>query len=93
LLVAVLLKLTNLSRVFYRDSPGNGTRLVSTSRTVYRTVLPGISPNLDGLQGMYQAESQIGWLTFEVPINVRLRKLRFVLDSGFAHQRGEWVLT
>lgn len=47
----------------------------------------------DGLQGMYRAESQIGWLTFEVPINVRLRKLRFVLDSGFAHQRGEWVLT
>jgi hypothetical protein len=91
-LVAVLLKLTNLGRVFYRDSPGNGARLIGASRDVYLTMLPGIDPNLDGYGGMRQGDSQVGWLTFEVPIRMRPWKLRFVLDSGFADQTGEWLL-
>jgi hypothetical protein len=91
-LVAVLLKLTNLGRVFYRDSPGNGARLIGSFRDVYLTMLPGLDPNLDGYGGMRQGESQVGWLTFEVPITMRPWKLRFVLDSGFADQTGEWLL-
>jgi hypothetical protein len=78
--------------VFYRDSPGNGTRLVGSSGDVDLTMLPGVDPNLDGLAGMRQGESQAGWLTFEVPIRMRTWKLRFVLDSGFAEQIGEWLL-
>ena len=91
-LVAVLLRLTNLDRVFYHDSPGNGTKLISMYERTYPAVLPGLEPNLDGLAGMAPGRSQVGWLTFEVPIKTRPWKLRFVLDSGFADQAGEWLL-
>jgi hypothetical protein len=91
-LVAVQLKLTNLSHAFYHDSPGNGTKLISTSGRMYSTVLPGVDPNLDGLGGMDWGESQVGRLTFEVPIKMRPWKLRFVLDSGFADHVGQWLL-
>jgi hypothetical protein len=91
-LVAALLKLTNLDRAFYRDSPGNGAKLISTHGRIYPAVLPGVAPNLDGLAGMASDKSQVGWLTFEVPIHMRPWKLRFVLDSGFAEQTGEWLL-
>jgi hypothetical protein len=91
-LVSVLLKVANLGRDFYHDSPGNGTKLISASTRVYSTVLPGIDPNLDGLAGLSRGASEVGWLTFEVPAGMRPWKLRYVLDSGFADQRGEWLL-
>jgi hypothetical protein len=91
-LVSVLLKVTNLGRGFYHDSPGNGTKLISRSTRVYSTVLPGVDPNLDGLAGLSPGASEIGWLTFEVPVGMRPWKLRYVLDSGFAQQGGEWLL-
>jgi len=91
-LVSVLLKVANLGRDFYHDSPGNGAKLISGSARVYSTVLPGIDPNLDGLAGLSRGASQVGWLTFEVPAGMHPSKLRYVLDSGFADQRGEWLL-
>lgn len=91
-LVAVELKLTNLGRIFYVDSPGNGTKLISASGRAYSPVLPGLDPNLDGLAGMTQGQSQIGLLTFEVPIHMRPWKLRYTLDSGFSDEAGFWLL-
>jgi hypothetical protein len=87
-LVAVELKLTNLGPVFYVDSPGNGTKLISASGRAYPAVLPGLEPNLDGLAGMTQGRSQTGRLTFEVPIHMRPWKLRYTLDSGYSDQTG-----
>jgi hypothetical protein len=91
-LIAVKLKLTNLSHIFYRDSPGNGTKLISTTGHAYPTVLPGLDPNLDGLAGMSQGQSQIGRLTFDVPIQTRPWRLRYTLDSGYSDQTGSWLL-
>jgi hypothetical protein len=91
-LVAVELELTNLGHTFYRDSPGNGTKLISASGHVYPAVLPGLDPNLDGLAGMTRGQSQIGRLTFEVPVHMRPWELRYTLDSGFSNQTGTWLI-
>jgi len=90
--VAVELRLANLNRAPYSDSPSNGARLVSTAHVAYETTLSGISPDLDSAGPITHGDYRVGWLTFEVPIKVRPWKFQFVLDSGFANQIGVWLL-
>jgi hypothetical protein len=90
--VAVSLRIVNLSRDRYNDSPSNGSRLITTNRTAVRITLPGKEPNLDEMAAIPPGGSHTGWLTFNVPRRARLSKFRFVLDSGFVPQHGEWLL-
>jgi len=90
--VAVRLRIFNLSRYRYNDSPSNGARLISTSGAAYRITLPGKEPNLDEMAAIAPGDYHVGWLTFQVPITVQLSRFRFILDSGFVPQRGDWLL-
>jgi hypothetical protein len=90
--VAVLLRIVNLRRDRYNDSPSNGARLITATRAAYPIALPGKEPNLDEMAAIPPGGSHTGWLTFEVPIQAHLSKFMFVLDSGFAPGRGEWLL-
>ena len=90
--VAVLLRIVNLRRDRYNDSPSNGARLMTATRAAYRITLPGKEPNLDEMAAISPGGSHTGWLTFEVPMRAHLSKFVFVLDSGFAPGHGEWLL-
>ena len=90
--VAVSLRIVNLSRDRYNDSPSNGARVITTDRAAYRITLPGKEPNLDEMAAIPPGGSHTGWLTFPIPARARLSRFRFILDSGFVPQRGEWLL-
>jgi hypothetical protein len=90
--VAVLLRIVNLSRYRYNDSPSNGARIIAATRAAYRITLPGREPNLDEMAAIPPGGRHTGWLTFEVPVQARLTKFFFVLDSGFAPEHGQWLL-
>jgi hypothetical protein len=90
--VAVSLRIVNLSRQRYNDSPSNGARLVTATRAAYRITLPGKEPNLDEMPAIPPGGTHTGWITFEIPARARLSTFRFVLDSGFSREHGEWRL-
>ena len=90
--VAVSLRIVNLSRDRYNDSPSNGARVITTNRAAYRITLPGKEPNLDGMAAIPPGGQHTGWLTFAIPAPARLSRFRFTLDNGFVPQHGEWLL-
>jgi hypothetical protein len=90
--VGVLLRIVNMSRHRYNDSPSNGARLITATRAAYPITLPGREPNLDEMAAIPPGGRHTGWLTFELPIQARLAKFLFVLDSGFVPQYGVWLL-
>ena len=90
--VSISLRIVNLSRERYNDSPSNGARIISTARAVYLITLPGKEPNLDEMAAIPPGGAHIGWITFQIPVKARLWKFRFNLDSGFVAQRAEWLL-
>jgi hypothetical protein len=88
--IAVKLKLRNLSRHTYNDSPSNGAVLESTTHRQFDPTIGGPNPTLDGVR-IVSHDWVVGWITFEVPRKVRPRLFELTLDSGFAdNATGIW---
>jgi len=82
--VAIKLRLTNLDRRVYDDSPDNGAQLISLGNRSYQPSLMGLSPDIDMIGKLFPANTRVGWMTFEVPRTVIPKYFQFALDSGFS---------
>jgi len=89
--VAVELRLSNAGTTTYNDSPSNGAALVDTQSHSYQSNFGSVEPDL-GSPRIAPGDSRVGYITFEVPKQAKLRLFQFALDSGFAEQTGEWAL-
>ncbi|MEU9833490.1 DUF4352 domain-containing protein [Streptosporangium sp. NPDC048047] len=92
--VAVELRLENKGRAVYDDSPSNGAMLIDDQGQQYRSTFGDVREGVDLRGGVTvtTGDRRKGVLVFELPENVKPAKLQFALDSGFADQKGEWVL-
>lgn len=89
--LAIKLKLRNLSRKTYDDSPTNRAVLESTTHHQFDPTFGGPNPSLQGDVRIVSRDWVVGWITFEVPRRVRPRLFELTLDSGFAdNATGIW---
>ncbi|MER6829532.1 DUF4352 domain-containing protein [Streptosporangium sp. NPDC000563] len=74
-------------------SPSNGAMLIDTEGQQYRTTYGDIQEGVSfaGSVTMSSGDSRKGVLVFEVPKTMKIKKLQFALDSGFADHKGEWL--
>ncbi|WP_394303997.1 DUF4352 domain-containing protein [Sphaerimonospora cavernae] len=93
--VAIELRLENKGRAVYDDSPSNGAKLIDDQGQQYRPTFGDVREGVDfrGSVSVASGDMRKGVLVFELPVNVKPAKFQFALNSGFADQKGEWVLT
>jgi hypothetical protein len=93
--VGVRIRLENVGKKTYDDSPVNGARLVTTTgERGKETILTGgdCSGEFSSQATISTGDNQQGCLPFEVKKRANLRMFQFALDSGFGPETGEWSL-
>ncbi|WP_214106781.1 DUF4352 domain-containing protein [Acrocarpospora catenulata] len=92
--VAVELELANVGQDVYSDSPSNGAYLIDSEGQQYRTTFGEVQEGVSfgGSVTVSTGDRRKGVLVFEVPESARLAKFQFALNSGFADQKGEWLV-
>jgi hypothetical protein len=92
--VSVQLRLVNVGDQGYRDSPSNGAKLIDAARQQHAATfaITAVGPDL-GSPTIAPGDTRLGWVTFSVPEGVVVERFTLSLDSGFADQTGEWLLT
>lgn len=89
--VGVELRLRNIGRRQYTDTPSNGAHLITTAgRTVDATVFVGDACETTGRLRVPRGQSRVTCVTFEVPESSGLRYFEFTMNSGFADMTGQW---
>jgi hypothetical protein len=92
--VGIWLRLKNLGKTFYDDSPANGAFVIDTQRHRYRA-LPAyrgtIEPRLSF--GLASGGSGTGVAAFEVPTRARIRIFTLKLAYPAGRDTGVWHLT
>ena len=93
-LVAVQLRLVNVGTSVYRDSPSNGAKLIDAANQQFASTVMGssVGPRL-GSPTIAAGDTRLGWVTFQVPEAASPVRFTLALDSGFASQTGDWLLT
>ena len=89
--VGVEIRLKNVGRANYSDSPSNGAVILDTGNVGYQATLGAVEPDI-GSPKIPPGQSQVGFLTFEIPKTKKIAVLQFTLDSGFGPDTGEWSL-
>lgn len=91
--VGVRIRLINLGKETYKDSPLNGARLVTTVKKASNPtiLLSGKCPSKFGT-GMRLApgKTRAGCLPFQVKRGAKVTAFQFRLDSGYGPEMGEW---
>ncbi|MEV4614417.1 DUF4352 domain-containing protein [Kitasatospora sp. NPDC049258] len=93
--VAVQFRIKATGAKGYSDSPSNGAKLLDGQGQSFgpnfadTTAGPGFS---GGAATVAAGESALGFITFEVPKDVKIEKIQFGLNSGMAPQSGQWKL-
>ncbi|MEZ5098981.1 MAG: DUF4352 domain-containing protein [Thermoleophilia bacterium] len=90
--VALKLKLKNLTARTYEDYVTNGARLVDArGKTRKAPALGSVEPHLGQIK-LARNGTATGWITFEVPEGVAISKFKYELNSGFGGQVATWRL-
>ncbi|MFB9527416.1 DUF4352 domain-containing protein [Nonomuraea roseola] len=91
---AVQVTLNPTGQAVYSDAPSNGARLIDSEGQQYDSTVSQVSegPSLGGSVTVSPGDSRKGVIVFEVPEKAVLVKFQFALNSGFADQKGEWLL-
>lgn len=93
-LVAVELTLTNAGQATYSDSPTNGAVLIDSEGQQWRQSIADVreGQGFGGSVTMSGQDTRKGVIVYELPESAKPAKFQFALDSGFADQKGEWLL-
>ncbi|WP_432137637.1 DUF4352 domain-containing protein [Streptomyces sp. bgisy154] len=92
--VGVQFQLVNTGTTAYSDSPINGAQIADEQGQQFQPIFADISagPSMASEVRLKPGAKALGWITFEVPQDVKLSTVQFAMDSGFADQTGEWKL-
>ena len=91
--VGVELRLRNLGRRAYTDSPGNGSRIVTgAGASLKNEILVDSNCNTDGSLTVPRGKSRVTCVAFAVPVGATPRLFRHRLNSGFGPDTGQWRL-
>lgn len=91
--VGVRIRLTNLGKETYKDSPLNGARLVTTVKKASNPtiLLSGKCPSKFGTgMSIAAGKARTGCLPFQVKRGAKVTAFQFRLDSGYGPEMGEW---
>lgn len=87
--VGVEMRLRNLARRSYRDSPGNGSELVTPAgRQLKSEILVDSSCNTDGSLTVPRGQSRVTCVAVAVPVGSSPRFFQHTLNSGFGPDMG-----
>jgi hypothetical protein len=89
---AVQFRLTITGSAAYSDSPSNGAAVVDASGQTYQADLFPVREcqSFPGTENIAAGSSGLGCIVFQVPNHVKIAKIQFTLDSGFASDHGQW---
>ncbi|MFE6055067.1 DUF4352 domain-containing protein [Kitasatospora sp. NPDC056446] len=92
--VAVQFRIKASGKKAYSDAPSNGAKVLDAQGQAYGSTIADTKagPSFQVPANIAPGESALGFVTFEVPKDVKLDKAQFGLDSGFAPQTGQWKL-
>lgn len=90
--VGIRVRIRNTGNAPYDDSPSNGAAVIDAGDVEWdASVFDAIEPALGSVR-IAPGDARVGWITFEVGQNSRLRTFQFSTNSGFGNS-GEWRLT
>jgi len=92
--VGIQLRLGNVGRTVYDDSPENGALLIDDRGEQHYADLAEVTDG-DGFGGhvrLEQEDTRTGFIVFQLPQNVHAATFQFALDSGFAQNMAQWQL-
>lgn len=93
--VGVFVRLTNVGRKTYKDSPSNGAKLITShdEQADPAIITTGsCSSTFASDVTLSSGSSQQGCIPFEIKRSAKPKTFQFGLDSGFGPQTGEWSL-
>lgn len=91
--VAIELQLHNVGQAVYDDFPSNGADLIDDQGQQYSSTFGEVAEGVKlSSVSVTTGDTRKGVILFEVPEQVRLAKFQFGLNSGFARQKGEWMI-
>jgi hypothetical protein len=90
--VAVQFKFKNTGKKAYSDSPENGAKVFDAQGQSYDTDFntTKAGPGFDGSVNVAPGDTALGFITFQLPKGVAIKKIQFGLDSGMSEQTGQW---
>ncbi|MGV9269970.1 DUF4352 domain-containing protein [Kitasatospora sp. NPDC003701] len=92
--VSVQFRIKASGKKAYSDVPGNSAKLLDAQGQAFGSTVADTKagPGFQLPANVAPGESALGFVTFEVPKDIKLDRAQFGLDSGFAPQTGQWKL-
>ncbi len=90
--VSVQFRLQDVGSAVYTDAPSNGAEIIDSTGQGYNASFDdsAAGPQFPAPEHIAPGDSALGFVTFQVPNGVRVAKVQFTLDSGFADDTGQW---
>lgn len=89
--VGIEVRMRNLGRKAYTDSPGNGSRIVTgAGASLKNEILVDSNCNTDGSLTIPRGKSKVTCIAFAVPVGATPRFFKHTLNSGFGPDTGRW---
>ena len=93
-LYAVQFRLDDTGSAAYSDSPSNGAAVVDSAGQSYQSSFESAArcESFPGSENIAAGDKGLGCIVFEVPVEAKITKVQFTLDSGLGPQTGQWAV-
>ncbi|MFF8560988.1 DUF4352 domain-containing protein [Streptomyces albidoflavus] len=92
--LGIQFQLVNKGDKAYQDSPTNGMQVADAEGQMFQTAFGEITagPALSSDVRLAPGAKALGWVTFDVPKDVKVSQVQVALNSGMADHTGQWTL-
>src|SRR5262249_15562587 len=92
--VGVQIKITNTGTNAISEDSDNDTTLLDTSSQSYNNDVSSLGdcPEFANTDNIGPGESELGCVSFQIPIGATVAKVQYTPSSGFASDTGEWLV-
>ncbi|MFB6594254.1 DUF4352 domain-containing protein [Streptomyces diastaticus] len=92
--LGIQFQLVNKGDKAYQDSPTNGMQVADADGQMFQTAFGEITagPALSSDVRLAPGAKALGWVTFDVPKDVKVSQVQVALNSGMADHTGQWKL-
>ena len=93
-LYAVAFQFKNTGSAEYSDSPGNSAIIFDSTGQSFQTGFDNVveCQSFEPVINVQVGFSSVGCVVCEVPNDVKITKVRVILDSGYGPQTGDWTI-